>query len=489
MKSSLHKQLGIVSLFLIAMRRCLEKVFDLTGNESSVRAELLAGLAGFFANIHLLIIVPSLMSRTGIPLETGLIAYCLSTVVATTLQSTIANSPMFLGPGIGGAVFLARSFDDPNESVLCLCVASTALIIMGLFRVPRWLYNNMPTCVKCGVPPGIGLYLSFCGVSQAGLIRTTQSPVGVEIANLDESSLLIILGIVLMIVIFELNASCPLNLGWLSVILPVSGVCLGSWVLGLYSWPQGLIIDSFPLKLFVPTLHGVDFLKILQKSVRLWLIMFFDIGGLSQSCCELTGKSSEEQVSFITNSAYTVCGCCSFVAALLGTGPVIVFGESCVCVFAGGKTGLTSCTAAVCTLIALTFAPIFVAVPGIAVSLPLIAVGWQLIHLLFLQLSSHDVVLEGNSDIIPLYCTIAGMVFFDGIDIGIMCGLVMWGVLVTTKFVCKKFQPCTAVPMVSVQPVLSFNLCARVTQEGVPGLQHASLRSWRSDRDVSTVQM
>ena len=132
--SSAPEQLSIVSFSFIAMKRCLD-VFDLTGNESSVRKELLAGLAGFFANMHLLIIVPSLMSKTGIPQETGLIAYCLLTLVATSLESTIANVPMFLGPGIGCSVFLARSFDDPNESVLCLCVASTALIIMGLFHV------------------------------------------------------------------------------------------------------------------------------------------------------------------------------------------------------------------------------------------------------------------------------------------------------------------------------------------------------------------
>jgi len=427
----------------------LEKFFKIKERGSSIRTEVIAGITTFLAMAYILAVNPTYMAAAGIPVGAAFSATAISAAIATFCMAFFANYPVALASGMGLNAFFA--FTVCGTMGYSYQVALTAILIEGIifmilsiFKFREALVNSIPNNLKFGITAGIGLFITIIALLNAKIVVANEATT-VALGNLAAPGVVLALAGLLVIGVLQ-HFKVP------------GGILLGiiiTWVLGifaeLFGWyvpnPEAgvySVIPSFSADSFAPPLFmEFDFGFIVKNAPAFILVVFtflytdiFDTVGTLIGVAEKgdlldeDGKLPKAGAALMADAVGTVAGAC------LGTSTVTSYVESSAGVAAGGRTGLTALTTGILFLIAIPFAPIFLAIPGFATTPAMLFVGLLMLSAVTQMDFDSDV-----ADAIGGFLAVVMMPFAYSIATGIMFAMISWVVLKLLTGKAKDISP------------------------------------------------
>ena len=433
----------------------LEKLFKLKQNNTSVKTEITAGITTFMTMAYILAVNPSILGDAGMDQTAVLLATCIASFIGTAMMALMANLPFALSAGMGLNAYLAYTVCGIlgyswQVALLAVFIEGIIFIILSLTNVREAIFNAIPLQLKGAVSVGIGLFIAFIGLQNAGLSVGDGSTL-VTIVSFKESfntsgisALLAIIGTLLTAVLYIKRIKGSILFGILS-----------TWVLGMLCQLVGLYVPDAAAGFYslYPTFAFTDFSKLGETFGQCFNVDFDGVGifnfivvifsflfvDLFDTLGTLIGVSTKADMldkdgrlpairpALLADAVATSAG------AVLGTSTTTTFVESSAGVAEGGKTGLTSMTTAILFLLSMFFAPVFTAIPAFATAPALIIVGF----LMFSNITSLKIDSENYTTAIPAYLCIIAMPMFYSIAEGISIGIISYVVI---NLVCKKWR-------------------------------------------------
>jgi AGZA family xanthine/uracil permease-like MFS transporter len=351
----------------------LERWFALGENQTTVGRELFAGLTTFLAMAYVVVANPRILSEGGMPADGVLFATCLSAALATLLMGLWANYPIALAPGMSLNAYFTYSVvigrHVPWPTALGVVFLSGLLfLVLTLTKVRERIVNDIPDCLKHGTAAGIGLFIAFIGLRNAGLVIANPATLLSFGKISDPAALASVAGLLLTAVLMARRVSGAILLGM--VAMTVAGIPLG-----LARWPQHLFSLPHPEATFLRLdLAGAAKLGLGDLVFVFFFVDLFDNVGTLVAVCEQgrflrDGKLPRASRALLADAFGTMAG------ALTGTSTVTSYIESAAGVAAGGRTGLGNVLIAALFVLAMFCAPLVAAVPAYATAPALVLVG------------------------------------------------------------------------------------------------------------------
>lgn len=437
----------------------LERIFKLRENGTTVRTEVVAGITTFMTMAYILAVNPSILSEAGMDANAVLIATCLASFIGTMCMALMANMPFALSAGMGLNAYLAYTVVLGQGllwqiALFAVFVEGIIFIIMSLTNVREAIFNSIPLTLKQGVSVGIGLFIAFIGLQNAGLC--VDSSTLVTITSFTENfsthgicALLAVIGLLVTAILHIRRVKGAILFGivitWgLGMICQLTGIYVPNPEVGAYSlFPSGIMsVDFSGLSKTFGQCFNIDFsnVGIFNFIVVVFSFLFVDLFdtlgtliGVSTKAGMLdeNGRLPKIKPALLSDAIATSAG------AVLGTSTTTTFVESSAGVAVGGRTGLTAMTTAFLFLIATLFSPLFTSIPSFATAPALIFVGF----LMFEEVTKIHFTSENYTEAIPAYLCILAMPLFYSISEGICLGVISYVILQTATGKSKQVNP------------------------------------------------
>lgn len=435
-----------------------EKVFKLSEHQTTVKTEVMAGITTFMTMAYILAVNPSILGSTGMDPTAVLLATALASFIGTACMAFMANLPFVLSAGMGLNAYMAYTVCAGygyswHVALLAVFAEGLIFIVLSLTNVREAIFNAIPLTLKRGVSVGIGLFIAFIGLQNAGL--SVDSSTLVTIISFPENfhtagicALLALIGLFIMAVLYTYRVKGTILYG-----------ILGTWILGMLCQVTGIYtpdVENGFYTLF-PTLGITDFSKlgetfgkcftvdfdavgIINFIVVIFSFLFVDIfdtlGTLIGVATKADMLDEEGRLPGIRPALMADAIATSF-GAVLGTSTTTTFVESASGVAVGGRTGLTALVSALLFLLSTLFAPIFTAIPSFATAPALIMVGFLMVGTVTEIRFDEDNITEA----IPAYLAIIAMPLFYSISEGISMGIISYVLLNVAAGKAKKITP------------------------------------------------
>jgi len=424
-----------------------EKCFKLKENKTTVKTELMAGLTSFMTMAYILIVNPIILGQSGMDSGAVLTATAVAAAIGTFCMAFFANYPFVLAPGMGlNAYFtftvVMQKGNSWETALAAVFIEGLIFILLSLVNVREMIFNSIPRNLKAATSVGIGLFIAFIGMQNAGII--VASPTLVGLGNVKSVPVaLALIGTVITIVLVIKKVKGALLFGILAtyilgIICQLTGLYMVDIEAGVYSLiPSGII--SLPPSLS-PVFMKMDFSNIfsLDFVVVVFAFLFVDLFdtlgtliGVSTKAgfLDKDGKLPRIKGALFADAIGTTCG------AALGTSTVTTFVESAAGVADGGRTGLTAFSAGILFLVALIFTPIISVIPSFATAPALIVVG------LFMLENVTSIEFSDYTEGFPAFMTILMMVVAYSISEGLVFGVLSYVLLKFFTGKAKELNP------------------------------------------------
>ena len=410
------------------MKPVFEKLFGFDSAKHSVRTEILAGLTTFLTMAYILAVNPGIFSALDMPGGAVFTATALAAIIGTLVMAVYAKKPFALAPGMGLNAFfvftvclgMGHSWQFALTAVL---IEGLLFIILTLTKVRSWLINAIPGTLKKAIGAGIGLFIAFIGMQNAGIIVNNDATL-VGLGDITHGTAL--LGLIgLFITAGLVMAKVRGGMLWGILITAVIGLFIKDPA-------TGAAITTLPSKVVsLPASLDPIFCKFEWGSILSWdmlavvftflfIDMFDTMGtiiGVHQGA-GIINKGNEEipgvEKMFLADSIATVAGAC------FGTSTTTTYVESASGVGEGGRTGLTAFSIAILFALALFLSPIFLAIPGAATAPALIIVGVMMMP------SVKTIHWDDYCKAIPAFITLIMMPLAYSISDGILLGVISY---------------------------------------------------------------
>ena len=435
----------------------MEKLFKLKEHNTTVKAEVMAGITTFLTMAYILAVNPNMLNASGMDSGAVFTATALASALATFIMAFWANYPIALSAGMGLNAYFAytvclgqlQGIDDPWKIALAaVLVEGIIFIILSFFKLRETIVNAIPENLKYGITSGIGLFIAFVGLKGAGVVVSDDSTL-VALGNFGRPEVaLCLIGILVIAVMNHYNVKGSILWG-----------ILITWVLGIIAQLTGWyvvdpdagaasLIPSLSASSFIPPSISSTFCKfdfawigshvsefVVIVFSFLFVDMFDTIGtviGVAEKADLLDEDGNLPRVGrvLMADAIGTVAG------SMLGTSTVTSFVESSSGVAEGGKTGLTAMTTGILFLVALFLSPIFLAIPSFATAPALVIVGF------FMASSIKKMEFDGDlADAVGGYLAFLMMPLTYSIANGIMFGVLAWFIIKVCTGQLKKIHP------------------------------------------------
>ena len=431
----------------------LEKVFKLKENNTNVKTEITAGITTFMTMAYILAVNPSILGDAGMDSTAVLLATCIASFIGTACMALMANMPFALSAGMGLNAYFTYTVVlgfgySWQVALLAVFIEGLIFIVLSLTNVREAIFNSIPLSLKHAVSVGIGLFIAFIGLQNAGLSINNDSTLVTIVSFTDNfttsgiSALLAIIGTFLIAVLYIKKVKGSILIG-----------ILATWILGIICQLTGLYVSTPDAGYYslIPTFAMTDFTKLGETFGQcfnvdlgsvgivnfiivifsfLFVDMFDTLGtliGVSSKAGMLdkNGRLPKIKSALLADAVATTAG------AVLGTSTTTTYVESSAGVAESGRTGLTAMITAFLFLISMFFAPVFIAVPSFATAPALIIVGF----LMFSNVTKIKFDEKNFVSSIPAYLCIIAMPLFYSISEGISIGVISYVVI---NLICKK---------------------------------------------------
>ena len=410
----------------ISNRGFLERVFRLSEYNTNVKTEIIAGITTFMTMAYILVVNVNILGEAGMDRGAVFVATAISSFIGCLVMGLLANYPIALAPGMGLNAFFAYTvvlgMGHTWQFALCaVLIEGIIFIILTATNVREKIINCIPPVLKHAVTAGIGLFIAFIGLSNAGLVVNGSTILALGNVK-DPLVILTIVGIIISGILIAKNVKGA----FLISMLCISAIGM---LLGLVDAPYAVISHDIPSikplflqALTVPT-NDIFSLQMLVIVITFLFVDLFDtvgclVGVASKgNLLDEDGKLPRVKGALFADAIATTSG------ALLGTSTVTSYVESTAGIGEGGKTGLTAITTGVLFLLSLLFAPLFTSIPTQATSPVLIIVG------VMMASSLKEIDFNDFTNAIPAFLTVVMMPFAYSIADGIIFGIISFTIL------------------------------------------------------------
>ncbi len=415
----------------------LEKLFGFDPSKHNIKTEVMAGMTTFLTMAYILAVNPSIfagLASQGMDTDAVFTSTALAAIVGTLAMAIYAKKPFALAPGMGLNAFFVFT--------VCMTMgyswqfALTAILIEGfifvmltLTKVRTLIVDAIPASLKMAIGAGIGLFIAFIGLKNAGIIVENHATL-VSIGKLSQGSALLgVIGIIMTSVLVIKRVPGSLLIGILGTAL--IGIPMGITELnGVMDTPPSIapIFCKFEW-------HNIFTIDMVIVVFTFLFIDLFDTMGTLVGVCTKAGMMRKDGRIPGLNKAFMADAVATMAGACLGASTTTTYVESASGVAQGGRTGLTAFSTAVCFFVALFFAPLFLSIPAAATTPVLVIVG------LYMLAPIKDINLNDFAESIPAFITLVMMPLTYSISDGILCGIIAY---VAINMLCgnwKKLNP------------------------------------------------
>ncbi len=402
----------------------IEKIkvfFEFEKHETSFRKEIVAGITTFMTMSYIIVVNPKILEAAGIPFGASMVATILTAAVGTLLMGFYAKRPFAIAPYMGENAFIAFTVVvvlgySWQTALTAVFIGGLLFILLTVFHLRKWLVESIPEGLRYSFSVGIGLFLTFIGLNETGIVALGIEGAPVKIGDLTSPGVLlsifgfflitifmirrvpgaILLGILITTILFFIFKVADTPEEWMSLPPSLSPILFKLDIRGALTW------GFFPVVLTVFVMDFVDTMgTLIGVSAR--------AGYLDEK-----GNLPEIEKPMMADAVATT------FAALVGTTTAGAYIESASGVEAGGRTGFTAVIVACLFLLALFFAPFLTAVPAQAYGPALIVVGYlMLIPITRINLNDY-------TELFPAFAVIILMSFTFNIGVGITAGFVLY---------------------------------------------------------------
>lgn len=416
-----HLSFFISTFVLCKIHTMLTKLFGFNPKESTVRTEITAGITTFLTMAYILAVNPAILSQTGMDEGALFTTTVIMAALPTIFMGLYAKLPFALAPGMGLNAFFAITVCGTmgyswQFALTAVFLEGLLFILLTLTNLREKIVEVLPNSLKNAIGAGIGLYIAFIGLQNAGIIVNHDATlVAMGDLSIDTEyhfatgALLGLIGIIITSILLVRNVKGALLIG--IVLTTLIGIPMGiTQFNGVFGMPPS--VEPIFLKFDWNGIFSADMLIIV---FTLLFVDLFDcigtvIGVANRAGMMKNGKIPRLKHVFMVDSLSTTAG------AIMGTSTVAVYVESAAGVNDGGRSGLTSVVTGICFLCALFFAPLFLAIPAAAIAPVLVLVG------LMMMSSVRDVDFNNYSEAIPAFICILFMPLSYSIAEGIVLG-------------------------------------------------------------------
>jgi adenine/guanine/hypoxanthine permease len=401
--------------------RSIESYFQFEKLGTTIHREIVAGFTTFVTMAYIIVVNPKILEAAGIPFGPSMVATILSAFFGTMVMGLYAKRPFAVAPYMGENAFVAYTVVKVmgyswQTALGAIFISGVLFTILTVLKVRGWLAEAIPESLKIGFAVGIGLFLTFIGLNESGIIRLGVDGAPVHVGDFHQIPVLLaILGFLLMsflmikrvkgamligiititiaAFIFKLT---PLPITWISMPPSLSPIFLQLDITGAITWGfVGIIMTVFVMDLVdtLGTLIGLAY---------------------KANLLDENGNLPEIEKPMLCDALATTVG------ALLGTTTTGAYVESATGIEAGGRSGFTAVVTALLFLLALFAAPSLTVIPAIAYGPALIIVG------LLMMSPIAKLKFDDLAEAVPVYCTIVLMSFTFNIGIGMTAGFLLY---------------------------------------------------------------
>ena len=362
----------------------MEKLFHLKEHGTNVKTEILAGITTFLAMAYILAVNPAILGQAHMSHQGVFLATAISAGVTSIFMGLIANYPVSLAPGMGvNALFtytiVGQMGLSPEGALACVFVSGIIFVIITVTNIRRMIINAIPAQLKLAIGAGIGFFVAFVGLKNAGIVVASESTF-VSLGNLKNPTVLLALfGIIITLVLLVKNKPAAVFYGL--IITAVVGVVFGS-IFGLKGMPQlpsKVVSVNFDFSLVGAFAIGFNEMFTQPQCIvaifSLLFVDFFDTAGTlvavasKADLIDENGELVNVERALLADAVGTVFG------SMIGTSTVTSFVESTSGVGVGGRTGLTACTTGICFLLTVFFYPVLSMITDAVTAPALVIVG------------------------------------------------------------------------------------------------------------------
>jgi len=399
----------------------ISEAFGLQRAGTTLGRELVAGLTTFVTMSYIIVVNPAILKTAGIAVGPSMVATIATAVFGTLLMGLYANRPFAIAPYMGENAFLSYTVVQVlgyhwQQALAAVFVAGVVFLLLTVFRFRQWLVEAIPAGLRYSFAVGIGLFLTFIGLNQAGIVMLGSAGAPVRAGHLTSSPVLvaifgflliavlmirrfpaaILVGILATAFLAFATGTAPPPTAWLSMPPSIAPVVLKLDFRGALTW------GFFPVVLTIFVMAFVDTMAtLIGVSAR--------AGFLDEH-----GNLPQIERPMLADAFSTI------FAPLVGSTTSGAYIESATGVEAGGRTGLTAVVTALCFAVTLFFSPFVAAIPAQAYGPALVVVG-------LLMLEPITKIAFGDfTELIPAFAVVALMSFTYNIGIGITAGFVLY---------------------------------------------------------------
>lgn len=393
----------------------LDQRFGLTAQGTSVRGELVAGITTFLAMAYITVVNPAILSEAGMDFGAVFVATCLAAAIGSLLMGLLANYPIALAPGMGQNAFFTYAIvlgsgHSWEVALGAVFLSGVIFLILTVLPVREWLINAIPRNLKLGMSAGIGLFLAFIALKNAGVVIDNPATL-VSFGDLTSfGPIAAIAGFALIVALSARNL-----MG--SVILGMLAVAVAGWLMGGAEFAGVMSLPPSPAPVFMQLdIAGAFNLSMITIILSLLLVDVFDTAGTMVGVAT-RGKliGSDGKLPRLRGALFADSGA-TLLGSLAGTSSTTSFIESAAGVEAGGRTGLTAVFVACLFLLCLLFAPLAQSVPAYASAAALLFVASVMVRSLA-DLDWNDPT-ESSPAVITAFAMPLAFSIADGIGLG-----------------------------------------------------------------------
>lgn len=419
------------------MTNFISNYFNFQEKKTSLKTETIAGVTTFLTMAYALFLIPSVLADAGMPKDSVFVATAVAAAVGTLIMGIFAKFPMGLAPGVGLNAFFTYSvcigMNIPWQTALAGVLASGIIFLMvSATGLRELVIKAIPTNLKFAVSAGIGLFIAFIGLKNAGIVVANEATL-VGLGDLTNPTVLLSVFGLLAIAVFMVRGS------QIAIFLGMALTVVVGMVFGLIDLPTSII--SMPPSM-APT-FGVAIQNIgnifnpqMILVIFTFLFMdFFDTAGTLVAVGSKVGLLKKDGSVEGGSKALLADSVATCIGAVFGTTNTTSYVESLSGVAVGAKTGFSSVVVGILFLISLFFSPLLTVITSAVTAPALIIVG-------SLMCSNLKEIEWNKSEIsIPCFLTVILMPLTYSIGEGIAFGFLSYVVLMIFKGKAKKVHP------------------------------------------------
>jgi adenine/guanine/hypoxanthine permease len=410
----------------------LQKVLGFDPATMKCRTEVVAGITTFLTMSYILAVNPTILASTGMDKGALFTSTAIVSAVATLLLAFMAKLPFAQAPSMGLNAFFAFTLVQAmgyswQTALAAMFAEGIIFILITFFNIREMILNSLPTNLRHAISAGIGMFIAFIGLKNAGIIASNPATF-VTLGKFSPSAILGIIAILASGILMAKHVKGALFYG--IILCTLIGIPMG-----VTQIPQGFLPVSTPHSV-APIFMQFDFhhffsLNMVMIIFTLLIINIFDTVGTLVGLANKTGIVKADGTIPHVKQAMMSDAIGTTVGSIFGISTITTYIESASGIAEGGRSGLTSFTTGMLFLIALLFSPIFLLIPSSATTGALVIVGVLMID------SVAKIDMSDFTEALPAFITIIMMVLTYSIADGICLGILTY---VIVKMCCGRFK-------------------------------------------------